>query len=97
MQNIDLIENKIYKFRIGYIFTPSDFTDLLNHDRETFQKPDGWQNRELKDSVLISDFHNIWGKLQPIYSRELPELSYQKIPAVNDIENTMKKFIEIVI
>ncbi len=74
-----------------------DFTDLLNHDRETFQKPDGWQNRELKDSVLISDFHNIWGKLQPIYSRELPELSYQKIPAVNDIENTMKKFIEIVI
>lgn len=30
MQNIDLILNKIDRFRIGYIFTPSEFYDVVN-------------------------------------------------------------------
>ena len=74
----------------------NDFTDLLNHDRETFQKPDGWQKRDLRDSLLFTDFQNIWKQLQSTYIRELPELSYNEIPAVGDIEKTMTNIIEII-
>lgn len=74
----------------------NDFVDLLNHDRETFQKPDGWHNRKLRDSVLVMNFHDTWKQLQPTYIRELPELSYKEIPSTEDIENTMINIIEII-
>lgn len=73
----------------------NDFAELLYHDRKTFQKPDGWQNRNLKESLLINDFHNLWKQLEATYIRELPELSYNEIPAVNHIEKTMTNIIEI--
>lgn len=73
-----------------------DFTDLLNHDRQTFQKPDGWQNRDITESPLINDFQNVWKRLQSTYLRELPELSYKEIPSADDIVGVITEIIEIV-
>ena len=74
----------------------NDFIDLFNHDRATFQKPDGWQNRNVAESPLLNDFQGIWMQLQSTYLRELPELSYKEIPSANDIVGVMTEIIEII-
>lgn len=66
-----------------------DFRMLLQHDREQFCKPDGWQNNPLSDSPLVRDWHNTWHALQPTYLRELPDLSYRNIPSADEIEQSM--------
>lgn len=66
-----------------------DFRILLQHDREQFCKPDGWQSRPLSDSSLVRDWHNTWHALQSTYLRELPDLSYRDIPSADEIEQSM--------
>ena len=68
---------------------PRDFHMLLQHDREQFGKPDGWQSRPLSDSPLVRDWHNTWHTLQPAYLRKLPDLSYRNIPPSDEIEQSM--------
>ena len=67
----------------------NDFQTLLEHDRQSFSKPDGWQNRPLSESPLITDLHATWLLLQPTYLRELPELAYRDIPSVKEIEDSL--------
>ena len=67
-----------------------DFSSLLEHDRQLFDKPDGWSSRPLSQSPLISDLHETWVRLQPTYLRELPDLAYRDIPSVDAIEQTMQ-------
>lgn len=71
----------------------TDFHQLLEHDRQSFAKPDGWQNRPLLDSPLIKDLHATWKLLQPTYLRELPDLSFRQIPSVEDIENSIQALL----
>jgi hypothetical protein len=66
-----------------------DFETLLEHDRQSFAKPDGWQNRSLKESPLVIDLHATWMQLQPTYLRELPGLAYRDIPSVGQVEQSM--------
>lgn len=66
-----------------------DFQSLLEHDRQSFAKPDGWQQRPLEASPLIADFHTTWQQLQPTYLRELPDLAYRDIPTVEEIEQSL--------
>ena len=68
----------------------TDFHQLLEHDRQSFSKPDGWQNRPLSESPLITDIHDTWQLLQQTYLRELPDLSYRDIPSVDEIENSIQ-------
>ncbi len=74
----------------------NDFADLLNHDRITFQKPDGWQHKNMKQSPMLYDFSYLWKQLKSTYIRELPELSYKEIPSAVDVEKTMKNIVEII-
>lgn len=67
-----------------------DFQQLLEHDRKSFSKPDGWQSRALEDSPLITDLHTTWIQLQSTYLRELPDLAYREIPSVDDIEHSIQ-------
>ena len=74
----------------------NDFQTLLEHDRQTFAKPDGWQHRRLSESPLITDLHAAWKQLQPTYLRELPDLAYREIPAVDEIEESMKVIVQYI-
>ena len=71
----------------------SDFQTLLEHDRQSFAKPDGWQNRPLLESPLITNMHAIWKLLQPTYLRELPDLAYRNIPSVDEIESSIQTLL----
>lgn len=74
----------------------ADFTSLFTQDQQRFDKPEGWQNKEIKDSPIITDLHTVWSSLSNVYSRELPELAYKDIPSVNDIEASMNKLLTYV-
>lgn len=71
----------------------SDFQTLLEHDRQSFAKPDGWQNRPLLESPLITNMHATWKLLQPTYLRELPDLAYRNIPSVDEIESSIQTLL----
>lgn len=69
----------------------SDFTNLFAQDQQRFDKPEGWQNKDIIDSPIINNLHNIWSTLSNVYSRELPDLAYKEIPTIESIENSMKQ------
>lgn len=75
----------------------NDFQTLLEHDRQSFSKPDGWQHRPLSESPLITDLHATWLLLQPTYLRELPDLAYREIPSVNKIEDSINFILQHII
>ena len=74
----------------------ADFTSLFTQDQQRFDKPEGWQNKKIKDSPIITDLHTVWSSLSNVYSRELPDLAYKDIPSVNDIEASMNKLLTYV-
>lgn len=74
----------------------NDFNSLLQHDRDSFDKPTGWQSRTLNESPLLTDMHNIWLKLQPTYLRELPDLAYRTVPDVESIEQSIHSIISVI-
>lgn len=74
---------------------PADLKSLLEHDQKEFSKPDGWQGRTIKDSPLLTEFHEVWEKLQSLYMRELPDLAYKEIPSTTDIEDSLANILTI--
>ena len=71
----------------------SDFRALLEHDRQSFAKPDGWQERPLEASPLVTDLHGTWQRLQHTYLRELPDLAYREVPPVEQVEESMRLIV----
>lgn len=67
-----------------------DFYSLMEHDQKSFDKPEGWQNKAWPESPLITDFHLVWESLRNVYLRELPDLAYQKIASMEEIEESIK-------
>ena len=56
------------------------FEEILDHDRELFKEPVGWNDKPFISSPLINDFPAIWGKLVKQYKTELSALAYKPIP-----------------
>ena len=73
----------------------ADFQSLLEHDRKSFSKPDGWQTRPLNQSPLIVDLHATWQLLQPTYLNELPDLAYRDIPSVDAVEEGISSLLAL--
>jgi len=71
----------------------NDFTSLFHHDQQSFNKPEGWQDKMVGQSPLITNLHEIWGLLMPIYETELPDLAYQSIPSSGEIEVSLKEIL----
>lgn len=73
-----------------------NFNSLLEHDRELFTKPDGWQYRQLNQSPLVTNLSEIWKTLSLRYKEELPPLAYSQIPSPSEIEKSISKVMEFV-
>ena len=87
MQQIDCID-----FVASETFK-KQFEILLQHDKELFKEPAGWQVKELKESLLIINFETIWKKLKDKYQTELTALSYSEIPNEQLISDVFFKLI----
>lgn len=58
-----------------------DLESLLQHDKDLFSQPEGWNRRPLHDSPLLSSIDRIWdSRLSHVYNDELSSLAYKSIP-----------------
>lgn len=71
----------------------SDFLELFTHDRQQFDKPEGWRARSLEESPLLTAWDDVWKKTGPVYLKELPGLAYHEIPASDQISDSMKTIL----
>lgn len=71
----------------------NQFDDILEHDRNMFDEPTGWQLKLVNESPLIRDFDNIWLQLKAKYQNELSALAYREIP---DEQKVANNFIELI-
>ncbi|GHT15461.1 hypothetical protein AGMMS4956_15450 [Bacteroidia bacterium] len=72
----------------------NDLSELLIHDQQEFDEPQGWQTKTVKDSPLIIDFPNLWTNLRSTYQNELIPLAYLEIPSENLIEESFMTTIK---
>ncbi|GHT76152.1 hypothetical protein AGMMS50262_13560 [Bacteroidia bacterium] len=75
----------------------NDLSELLVHDQQEFDEPQGWQTKTVKDSPLITDFQNLWTNLRSTYQNELILLAYSKIPGENLIEESFMATIKMTV
>lgn len=63
----------------------TDLLALLKHDKEAFDSPPLWRNSDIRTSVLLTDMHDTWEKLAPVYLSELGALTYGETPNEHEI------------
>jgi len=73
-----------------------DFNKLLEHDKQVFKEPEGWNKKEINDSPLFDGFDEVWGKLKQRYQSELSNLTFSKLPNETDVADKFKKLIAII-
>jgi predicted nucleotidyltransferase component of viral defense system len=57
-----------------------DLLELLIHDQQEFDRPEGWQTKTVKDSPLFKEFPSLWTNLSSTYQSELTPLAFSAIP-----------------
>lgn len=75
----------------------TEFNQLLDHDRETFKNPDGWQNRNISESPLVTNLHGTWQELRDTYMSELPQLAYREVPYADTIEQSISQLMAMLV
>lgn len=70
------------------------FNAILEHDREMFEEPKGWQTKSISESALVTDFSSLWKQLKEKYQTELSALAYRPIPNENDVAKCFKELIK---
>jgi hypothetical protein len=65
-----------------------DFTELYNHDQQTFNDPSGWQDKVDNQSMLLTDFPSLWNRMRETYRNELSQLAFSTIPDEKDVAQT---------
>ena len=71
-----------------------DFAELLVHDKRTFDTPAGWQEKDIAQSPLITDFPVLWNSLKDTYLSELPQLVFIPIPNEKEVADAFIYIIE---
>lgn len=72
----------------------TQFYTILNHDRELFEEPTGWQNKLVTESPLINNFPTIWKQLKKKYQTELSAIAYRIIPEEQDVAKCFEELIK---
>lgn len=75
---------------------PLDYAHVGRTKRE-FDRPPKWRDAPILSSPLIVDFDSTWSKIAAVYQSELSVLSYRTIPGPNEIADSMKGLIKVVI
>lgn len=70
------------------------FDTLLQHDREMFDEPEGWQEKPLSSSPLTADFEALWAEIKAKYQTELTALAYRPIPFEKDVAEAFTALIQ---
>ena len=83
-------ECKTYFNSVDFV---KDITELIEHDRTTFDDPAGWGQKSINQSSLIKDFDTFWNNVKATYTRELSNLAFLDIPNEKDVATIFKQVI----
>jgi predicted nucleotidyltransferase component of viral defense system len=72
----------------------TDFAELLVHDKQAFDTPENWNEKEITQSPLVSDFPALWNFLKDVYWVELPQLAFVPIPVENEAAKVFTQIVE---
>lgn len=89
-----LYNDKDCKVFIDSVEFRKSFNEVWNHDQAAFNEPDGWNGKNPKESVLITEFTIVWDKLKTTYSKELSALAYSEIPDEKKISDSFNYIIK---
>jgi predicted nucleotidyltransferase component of viral defense system len=81
----------------AYIQTPDfkrDFAELLVHDKQTFDAPENWSEKEITQSPLVTDFPVLWNFLKDVYMSELSQLAFVAVPNEKEVATVFSRIIE---
>lgn len=77
----------------------ADFAELLIRDKETFDTPENWWDKNMEDSPLVAGFPSLWKSLRTTYQNELSTLAFSPIPNEKEVAEsftlTIKQLIKI--
>ena len=84
-----------------YIQTPNfrqNFDKLLAHDKQEFDTPKNWIDKEIIQSPIVTNFPLLWNALRDTYLSELPKLAFIPIPEEKEVEEMfmmiMKRMVQ---
>ncbi|HOG67726.1 MAG TPA: nucleotidyl transferase AbiEii/AbiGii toxin family protein [Bacteroidales bacterium] len=69
-----------------------DLSELLIHDQQEFDIPEGWQTKTIKESPLFKEFSTLWTILSVVYQNELTPLAFSDIPDEKLIAESFMKY-----
>jgi predicted nucleotidyltransferase component of viral defense system len=72
----------------------NQFDNILQHDREMFEEPNGWQTKPVTESPLITNFPILWEQLKEKYQIELSSLAFRTIPNETDVAYCFEHLIK---
>lgn len=72
-----------------------DIRQLLAHDQQAFDEPQGWQKMSIADSPIASRFDEIWASLSPTYQTEMASLSYATIPPSESVAEVVQTLFKL--
>jgi hypothetical protein len=81
---------------IEFASSPSfkkQFDAILQHDRELFDEPIGWESKSISESRLLLDFSALWKQLIPKYETELTAFAFRPIPDEKDVAKCVEDLI----
>lgn len=73
-----------------------DFGRLLAEDKARFKEPEGWQQKRIGDSPLLTGFNGLWQELSKVYEEELPGLAYRPVPDAALVAKSMAQVLDAV-
>ena len=71
-----------------------DLSELLIHDQQEFDIPEGWQTKTIKESPLFKEFSTLWTILSVVYQNELTPLAFSDIPDKKLIAESFMKILK---
>jgi len=69
-----------------------DLSELLIHDQQEFDIPEGWQTKTIKESPLFKEFSTLWTILSVVCQNELTPLAFSDIPDEKLIAESFMKY-----
>ena len=69
------------------------FDTILQHDREMFEEPEGWQTKSVSESPLVNDFSSLWHNIKDKYQTELSAFAFRPIPIETEIAKCFEQLI----
>ena len=71
-----------------------DLSELLIHDQQEFDIPEGWQTKTIKESPLFKEFSTLWTIISVVYQNELTPLAFSDIPDEKLIAESFMKILK---